>query len=51
MDNWFIFQYHLAFVIPMGGRRRVGQPDDWMCPAKAVGSPDWQIRWGANPES
>jgi len=28
----------------MGGRRRVGQPDDWMCPAKVVGSPDRQIR-------
>ena len=51
MDNWRTFQYHLAFVIPMGGRRRVGQPDDRMCPAKAVGSSDWKIRLSANPES
>jgi len=35
----------------MGGRRRVGQPDDRMCPAKVVGSSDWKIRRSANPEN
>jgi hypothetical protein len=35
----------------MGGRRRVGQPADWMWPAKAVGSSDRQIRLSINPES
>ena len=35
----------------MGERSRVGQPDDRMCPAKAVGSSDWKIRRSANSES
>jgi hypothetical protein len=50
MDSWYTFQRRLAFLqlraaLPMGGRRRVGQPDDRMCPALIVGSSNRQIRW------